>query len=97
MELNGKGIFVSKNRVARHMQEMNLQARTHKRKRNTYRKVESSLISQNLLNRVFTRKVVGWHIDTNMSEDLVITAIKIAIQNENPPGGLIVHILMIML
>lgn len=51
--LNYNGIFVSKNRVARHMKKINLQARTYKKKRNSYRKVEASLISDNLVKQSF--------------------------------------------
>lgn len=52
--LNNKGIFVSKNRVARLMKKMNLQAKTHKKRHNSYRRVSDSLISDNLLKQNFS-------------------------------------------
>lgn len=54
--LNNIDIFTSKNRVARHMRNMNLQAKTYKRKRNSYRRIEKSLISDNLINQCFVTK-----------------------------------------
>lgn len=52
--LNDRGIFVSKNRVARHMKRMNLQSRITKKRRNGYKKVEETIISENLLNQGFS-------------------------------------------
>ena len=52
-ELNKKGIFTSKNRVARLMQKMKLQAKTYKRKKGNYRKISENLLRGNLLNQNF--------------------------------------------
>lgn len=52
-ELNKKGIFTSKNRVARLMQKMKLQAKTYKRKKGNYRKISENLLKENLLNQNF--------------------------------------------
>lgn len=40
---------------------------------------------------VFTRKVVGWAMDTKMKDDLVIAAFNQAYGKEHPNPGLIVH------
>jgi putative transposase len=52
--LNDRGIFVSKNRVARHMKKMNLQSKVTKRRRKGYKHVQETLISENLLNQSFS-------------------------------------------
>ena len=52
-ELNKNGIFTSKNRVARLMQKMKLQAKTYKRKKGNYRKISENLLRGNLLNQNF--------------------------------------------
>lgn len=52
--LNNRGIFVSKNRVARHMKKMNLQSLATKRRRKSYKKIEENLVSENLLNQNFS-------------------------------------------
>lgn len=39
----------------------------------------------------FTRKCVGYSIDTHMREQLVLDSFNDAIQKQNPPKGLIVH------
>lgn len=40
---------------------------------------------------VYTRKIVGWSMDKNMSEQLVIDALESAIWSEPPSAGLIVY------
>ena len=40
---------------------------------------------------LFSRKIVGWKVDDNMEEDLVIDAFKQVIKNRQPPKGIIVH------
>ena len=40
---------------------------------------------------LFSRKIVGWKVDDNMEEDLVIDAFKQVIKNRQPPQGVIVH------
>lgn len=40
---------------------------------------------------VYTRKIVGWSMDKNMREQLVINALEPAIWNESPNEGLVVH------
>lgn len=40
---------------------------------------------------LFSRKIVGWKVDDNMEEDLVIDAFKQVIKNRQPPEGMIVH------
>ncbi len=39
----------------------------------------------------FSRKIVGWSIDTVQDSNLVVNALDMAIKNRNPPAGGIVH------
>ena len=40
---------------------------------------------------LYSRKVVGWHMDKHMRSELVETALKRALWSRRPPKGLIVH------
>lgn len=40
---------------------------------------------------LFSRKIIGWQLEDNMREELVIAAFKKACQNRSPPHGLIIH------
>lgn len=40
---------------------------------------------------LYSRKIVGWHIDASMSQELVIVALKNATERYKPPQGLILH------
>jgi transposase InsO family protein len=40
---------------------------------------------------LYSRKIVGWAIDTHMRSELVETALKRALWNRKPPKGLMVH------
>ncbi len=40
---------------------------------------------------LFTRKIVGWHVDEHMEDLLVLTALKKVIYNRSPEARLIVH------
>lgn len=40
---------------------------------------------------LYSRKVVGWNVGTNLSTDLVVLALQMAIQRRKPPAGLIHH------
>jgi transposase InsO family protein len=39
----------------------------------------------------YSRYVVGWHLDDTMTEELVLAALRMAIHDRQPPGGLIHH------
>lgn len=39
----------------------------------------------------FSRRIVGWAIDTAQVSNLVVNALDMAIKNRNPPAGGIVH------
>ena len=39
----------------------------------------------------FSRRIVGWSIDTTQDSNLVVNALDMAIRNRNPPAGGIVH------
>lgn len=39
----------------------------------------------------FSRRIVGWSIDTAQDSNLVVNALDMAIKNRNPPAGGIVH------
>lgn len=123
LELCKRGLFTSKNRVARQMQRMGLAAIPYQKRIRTGRKNRTSGIVENLVQRVFeaktrnalwvgdityvrlktgflylatfidvfSRKVVGWAMNTRMTEQLVIDAFLQAVGKERPPAGLIVH------
>lgn len=40
---------------------------------------------------LFTRKIVGWAIDTSMTQELIIIALSIGIKRYKPASGLILH------
>jgi transposase InsO family protein len=40
---------------------------------------------------MFTRRVVGWHIDTHLRTELIIKAFEKAVYRHQPPPGLLVH------
>ncbi len=117
-----RGLFTSKNRVARLMQRMGLAAVTYRKRSRIGRKPKGSGIMENLVKRafeaqtkksrsgleisltfpfgflylatyldVFPRKVVGWAMNTRMTEQLVIDAFLQAVGRERPSAGLIVH------
>ena len=39
----------------------------------------------------FSRKIVGWNLDIHMREELVLKALKNAVERYKPPQGLIIH------
>ena len=44
-----------------------------------------------ILMDLFSRRIVGWHLDTNMTEQLVLKALRSAIKERQPDVGLIHH------
>jgi putative transposase len=40
---------------------------------------------------LYSRRIVGWHLDYHMQESLITTAFKKALRNRKPDKGLIVH------
>ncbi len=40
---------------------------------------------------LFTRRIVGWRVDDNMEEALVIIPLRTALRIRQPPAGLVVH------
>lgn len=123
IELCKRGMFTSKNRVARQMQRMGLVAVSWKKRRWIGRKPSQSRIVENLVQRafhtqtrntlwvgdityipikpgfvylatwidVFSRKVVGWSLQSRMTQQLVVDAFSQALGREKPGPGLIVH------
>ena len=51
----------------------------------------SMVISECLDRDLFSRRVVGWKVDTHMEEGLVIDSLTQALGKRNPAVGLIVH------
>lgn len=62
LELNDRGIFVSKNRVARMMYKLNICANGGKKRKNTYKKVQENIIRENILKQDFRvgNKNLAW-------------------------------------
>ncbi len=40
---------------------------------------------------LYSRRIVGWHLDKQMTQSLVIRALLMAINLRNPPKGLLNH------
>jgi putative transposase len=40
---------------------------------------------------LYSRRIIGWQLEDNMKEELVMAAFKKACQNRSPPQGLIIH------
>jgi transposase InsO family protein len=40
---------------------------------------------------LFSRKIVGWHVDSRMTKDLVLTALDRAYQQQQPTGSVLHH------
>lgn len=40
---------------------------------------------------LYSRRIIGWHLDDNMKEELIITAFKKALMNRIVTAGLIIH------
>jgi len=57
----------------------------------TYIPTQKSFLYLAVFIDVFTRKVVGWAMDTRLKDDLTISAFTQAICRENPKPGLVVH------
>ncbi len=57
----------------------------------TYIPLSNSFAYLAMLMDLFSRKIVGWALDVNMEESLVIAALNQAIKARQPPAGLIHH------
>lgn len=57
----------------------------------TYIKVSERFLFLAVYINVFTRKIVGWSMDTRMKDQLVIDALNQAVGKEQPQPGLIIH------
>jgi transposase InsO family protein len=57
----------------------------------TYIRLAEEYAYLNAIIDVYTRKIVGWSISRDLSHKFCMDAMKIAIQNYNPPEGVIHH------
>lgn len=57
----------------------------------TYIRLVNEFIYLNAIIDVYTRKIVGWSISRDLSHKFCMDAMKVAIQNYNPPAGVIHH------
>lgn len=57
----------------------------------TYLKTTEGWLYLSVVIDLYSRKVVGWHINNRMTKELVIDALKMAIANRKPPKGVICH------
>jgi len=57
----------------------------------TYIKLTSEFVYLNAIIDIYTRKIVGWSISRDLSHKFCLDALKVAIQNYNPPEGVIHH------
>jgi len=57
----------------------------------TYIKISTGWMYLAVYIDLYSRKVVGWALDTHMRSELVETALKRALWNRKPPKGLMVH------
>jgi transposase InsO family protein len=124
-ELKAQGVICSKNRIARRMKALNLQAQNKKRFKPSSKqdKALADRIADNVLNRdftatavnqkyvadityipttegwlylavvidVFSRAVIGWSMQSTMTQQLVIDALFMALQKRNYPQEILFH------
>ena len=57
----------------------------------TYIKLVSEYVYLDAIIDVYTRKIVGWAISRDLSHKFCMEALRVAIQNNNPPEGVIHH------
>lgn len=57
----------------------------------TYIKLVTEFVYLSAIIDVYTRKIVGWAISRDLSHKFCMEAMKVAIQNYNPPEGVIHH------
>ena len=57
----------------------------------TYIKVESGFVYLAVIMDLFCRKIIGWSLDTRMTNQLIIDAFKMAVACRNVEPGLILH------
>ncbi len=57
----------------------------------TYIQTRQGILYLAVVMDLFSRKIVGWAMDSHMSRHLAISALNMALDMRNPPGGLIHH------
>lgn len=57
----------------------------------TYIRLTNEFVYLNAILDVYTRKIVGWAISRDLSHKFCLEALKVAIQNYQPPEGVIHH------
>lgn len=57
----------------------------------TYIKLKSCFVYLSAVIDIYTRKIVGWSISESLTHEFCIESMKSAIENENPPVGVIHH------
>lgn len=57
----------------------------------TYIKIEKGFVYLAVIMDLFSRKIVGWSLDTTMTNQLIMDAFKMAVASRNVEPGLILH------
>lgn len=57
----------------------------------TYIKIERGFVYLAVVMDLFSRKIIGWALDKNMTTDLIISAFKMAVASREVTPGLILH------
>lgn len=57
----------------------------------TYIKVEKGFVYLAVIMDLFSRKIIGWSLDTTMTNQLIMDAFKMAVASRNVEPGLILH------
>lgn len=96
---NGKGYKYFPNVLAKNNVSDNLLRRNFSAKKPdekwvsdiTYIKVEKGHVYLAVIMDLFSRKIIGWSLDTGMTNQLIIDAFNMAVANRNVEPGLILH------
>ncbi|ARU26964.1 IS3 family transposase [Cellvibrio sp. PSBB006] len=96
---NGKGYkyfpdVLARNHVSDNLLRRNFQARKPNEKwvsDITYIKVEKGFVYLAVIMDLFSRKIIGWSLDSTMTNQLIMDAFKMAVTSRHVEPGLILH------
>src|SRR5690606_24239333 len=99
MARNGKGYkyfpdVLARNHVSDNLLQRNFQASKPNEKwvsDITYIKVEKGFVYLAVIMDLFSRKIIGWSLDTTMTNQLIMDAFRMAVASRKVEPGLILH------
>src|SRR5205807_9926343 len=57
----------------------------------TYIRLETEFVYLAVVLDAYSRKVIGWELDSHLEDDLALAALKMALRRRKPPAGLTHH------